>query len=270
MVKSGVLEPGTLFQQLGRIRKRHTSNSPRHLSSKSGRGLLLLLVAVVCSLLLASRLVFVLMYFLKGRAAEVYVEPQSGVQAVLYEVSEGLRTKGDEDIVRVGWKEIGSDNEEKIEDDWIGADLLEPKDKVDNEDDKEETRPLEEETQALEEDTTRALEEDTTRALEEDIRQLEEQTRPLGEDDGEKSVEVEEIWNAEKKFIEDMANREAKISDETVMGVGEKDDIEETLVREENDISDDEGALRHRKMPDAMAYLEQLVGNLVKTGKRHS
>jgi hypothetical protein len=169
------------------------------------------------------------MYLFTGTATEVYVEPLSGRHDIILEETEGLRAKGDESVVRM-WD--GKANDENSEEEWIASDLLESKDKVENEDDKEE--------------------------------------RLLDEEDGDKKTEIEEVWSDDKEILKQMAemeNSEAKL--ENLMDVGEKEDADEAVAREEDENPDDEGAAVKSQKPDAMAYLEQLARKLAQTGKLH-
>jgi hypothetical protein len=191
------------------------------------------------------------MYLFTGTATEVYVEPLSGRHDIILEETEGLRAKGDESVVRM-WD--GKANDENSEEEWIASDLLESKDKVENEDDKEE--------------------------------------RLLDEEDGDKKTEIEEVWSDDKEILKQMAemeNSEAKLENlmdvgenggteeavareeklENVIDIGEKEDADEAVAREEDENPDDEGAAVKSQKPDAMAYLEQLARKLAQTGKLH-
>lgn len=187
------------------------------------------------------------MYLFTGTATEVYVEPLSGRHDIILEDTEGLRAKGDESVVRM-WD--GKANDENSEEEWIASDLLESKDKVENEDDKEE--------------------------------------RLLDEENGDKKTEIEEVWSDDKEILKqkaEMENSEAKLENlmdvgenggteeaveklETVIDIEEKEDADEAVAGEEDENPDDEGAAVKSQKPDAMAYLEQLARKLAQTGEQ--
>lgn len=232
MAKPGLLEAGTLFSQLGKIRRRHSLSSPRTLSSKSGRGLVLFFVTAVCSLLLVGRLLWCFMYLFTGSANEVYVEPLDGRLNVFEETETKLAKVRDDLVVRVwGPQADGIDsNEINAGDDWMGHDLLDPsKDSASIQDDRETKRLSDEE-------------------------------------DGSRTTEVEKILDE----TAEMANVDDKLGDETLMEVSEKvteEVVAQAVENNEEETADDEGALVKRKISDAMAYLERLAGKLAKTGK---
>lgn len=233
MAKTGLLEASSLFSQLGRIRKRHSTSSPRNLSSKSGRGLVLLLVTIVCSLLLAGRLLWCFMYLFTGTGStEVYVD--RGIEAQrLIEEAEDWRAKGDEAIVRV-WD--GKLNDDASEDDWIEPQLLEGQDKVETEDDKEE------------------------RLLEDDNDDKRAEIEEVWRDDKELIKQMAELANSETNE-NDVSTEEADVSADV--------NTEEAVPSEVDDESRDENEATavKKKLPDAMAYLERLTGKLANTGK---
>lgn len=198
---------------------------------------MLLLVTVVCSLLLATRLLWCYMYLFSGTATNVNVEPHSGVnqRGDAAAVRETLRIKESEIAVRgLGRKTYATDDEENSEDDELepGLDLI--KEKVADEN------------------------KDVNKG------------RLVDNVDGEKIAEVEEIWNDEKKISEEMAkiaDNDAKIGDENVMEGEENDLAEETTARGEDENQVDETTAGNRKLPDAVAYLERLAGDLAKAGE---